>query len=117
MHVDGKVQQPLPKLVSLTLSRIDLLHGTLENLLDVLGRMRDDNNRLKRLIVEGCRVHRGVDVEEFTEELVEEVEWTDVEEMGSDYEGSDEDEDSVSPGGCPCARARYYDFYDSDLSF
>lgn len=49
---------------------------------------------LKRLVIQRCRVCRANDDTLGFKELVEEVEWIDVEQMGSDYDASDEDPDS-----------------------
>ena len=57
------------------------------DLLAFLKERRGKNVGLKRLVVESCRVHT---IEEEFGELVEEVKWINPEEMGSDYEGSDE---------------------------
>ena len=77
--------------MTLTLSRLDFLHGVEEDILDVLRGRRDRNIGLKRLSIQSCRVHRDHDDEGYFEGLVEEVEWIDVEDMGTDYEGTDED--------------------------
>ena len=91
---DDPGQQLVPKLVSLTLSNLDFLHGMEEDILDVLRGRRDNNIGLERLIIRSCRVHRAHDDEGYFKGLVEEVKWVDVENVGTEYEGySDEDSD------------------------
>ena len=98
----------IPKLTSLTLSRLDLLHGVAGDLYDLLDGRCDQDVGLERLVVESCRVHTIDDVAQF-EELVEELDWTDPEEMGSDYEGS---ENSGLDQLSEYERGLYNDFYD-----
>ena len=91
MYADDPGQQPVPQLASLTLSNLDFLHGVEEDILDILRGRRDHNIGLTKLVVQHCRVHRAHDDEGYFEGLVEEVKWIDVEVMGTDYEGSNED--------------------------
>lgn len=66
---------------------------------------------LKRLVVESCRMHVIEDVSELVE-LVEEVEWTDEEEVGEDFEGTeDSDSDELSEYAQGMYGDFYYDFY------
>jgi hypothetical protein len=100
--VDGSAQQLVPKLVSLALTRLDLLHGVVGNLLDILKGWRDHKVGLKRLVVYSCRVHSADDALEF-KGLVKEIKWCDVVEMGSGYGGSEIGFNSDNPEAYPHA--------------
>jgi len=76
----------------LTLSQLDFLHDVVGDLLEILDDRRSHDIGLERLVIERCRVHTANDASDFRE-IVKEVELTDVTEMGSDYEESDEDLD------------------------
>jgi len=99
-------QQVLPKLAALTLSRLDLLRGAEVHLYSFLEERCDRGMSLKRLVVELCRVRAVEDVSRLVE-LVEKVEWTGLEEMGMNYEGSESDSDELSE----YAQGMYSDFY------
>jgi len=86
---DDPAQRLIPKLVSLTLSRLDFLHGVVDDTLDFLQGRRNRKIGLKRLVIRSCRVHRDDDESLGLEELVKVVRWINSEEMGSDYERSD----------------------------
>jgi len=60
-----------------------------EDTLTVLERRRHEKFGLERLVVESCRVHLDEEESGFSE-LVEEVEWNDVEAVGLYYDGTDE---------------------------
>jgi len=89
MCVGDPAQQLLPKLVSLTLSRLDFLHGVVDGLLNFLRGRCNRGIGLERLVIQSCRVHRADDDTLGLEELVKETRWINQEVMGSDYEGSD----------------------------
>ena len=88
---DKPGHQPVPKLESLTLSNLDFLHGAEGDLLEALQGRLDCNIGLKWLVFDWCRVHHSHGSAAGFNKLVEEVEWNNVEEMGSDYNGSDYD--------------------------
>lgn len=71
-------------------------------MLDVLQGRYDRKIGLKRLVIQSCRVHTADDDELSAKGLVGEIKWIDVEEMGSDFEGSDQnpysDESPYSDG-------------------
>ena len=90
-HVDDPTQQPVPELGTLTLSHLDFLHEAVDDMTDVMRGRRDCKIGLKRLIVRLCRVSTADDDPSDLENLVEEIKWVDVEDMGLGYEGSDED--------------------------
>lgn len=87
MCVAGCAQYTLPNIVSLTLTRLDLLSEVVKYLLYVLEQRRRWDVGLKWLAFHSCHV-RDADYVEF-EELVGEIEWDDAEEMNSYCEGSE----------------------------
>ena len=88
----------------MTLSSLDFLYGAEEVLLEVLRGRHDRKMVLKRLAIQSCRVHRAHDDAVGFKELAEEVEWSNVEVMGSGYNGSDEDSDEYESDD-------YYDYH------
>jgi len=93
-YAGKSAQQPVHKLVSLTLSDLDFLLATEQDMLAVLQGRRDCKVGLERLIIQRCRVRRANNDTLGFKELVGKVEWINVDEMGSYYDGSDEDPDS-----------------------
>jgi hypothetical protein len=89
LYTDDPAHRLVPKLVSLTLSRLDFLHGVVDDTLDFLQGRRNRKIGLKRLVIQSCRVHRDDDESLELEDLVKVIKWIDSEEMGSNYEGSD----------------------------
>lgn len=83
--------------MSLTLSHIDILKLTVEqDILAVLRGRRDSEIGLERLVIQQCRLRwKKQDTLGF-DELVEEVEWNDVDEMRPSDEDTDEDESDYS---------------------
>ena len=81
-HADELTQVMMPKLTSLTLSRLDLVDGVCNNLLRSLQARRDKEVGLGRLTIRTCRVHLEEDLSVF-KGVVKEVEWSDLEEEGS----------------------------------
>ena len=79
-----------PKLAFLTLSRLDFLY--VDDLLSYLRDRRDREVGLKWLIVRACRVRSEEHLSGF-KEVVKEIGLGDLEEMGSDSEGSLDTED------------------------
>ena len=73
----------MPKLESLTVSRQNLLDGVCDNLLRYLQGRHDKGVGLKRLTICTCRVLSEADLSVF-EGVVKEVEWSDLEELGSE---------------------------------
>ena len=69
----------------------------------------DRNVGLKSLVIQSCRVHKVEYVSELLE-LVKEVNWGNIEVMGSNYEGSDdytdadESDDESEEQHCPGCR-------------
>ena len=59
---------------------------------NTLARRRERGVGLEGLVIRSCRAHNDGDKAEF-KELVRDVTWEDVMEMGSDYEESVEEED------------------------
>lgn len=80
----------IPKLAAMTLRNVDLLQNADIDLLLILQDRRDENIGLEQLVFESCCVHR---VEKDFEEVVKEVKWVDVQEMGSGFGASDPDMD------------------------
>ena len=85
--------------MSLTLSRLDILHGAARHLPAFLKRRRDKKIGLKRLVVRSCRVHTAAQ-ELKARELVKVVKWIDVEVMGSDYESDEVNPDDIEEDEC-----------------
>jgi hypothetical protein len=82
--------QLVPKLVSLTLSHVDILYGSEEKLLDFLkGRVRLTGG-LRKLVIRSCRVHE-VGLESQLRDLVNSIKWDNVTAVGRDYQWSEED--------------------------
>jgi hypothetical protein len=95
-------RQLIPKLASLTLSRLDFLFAAEQGMLDVLQGRRDCKIGLKRLVIRECRASR-INYETLGfKELVGKVEWIDMEEMRSDYDSSEDPDSDESD---------YYDRY------
>lgn len=80
----------VPKLVSLTLSRLKLLDGACDDLRFSLQGRHDKKAGLGRLIVCACRVHSEGDLSGL-KGVVKEMELSDLEEVGSEYEESEKD--------------------------
>ena len=89
-NIDGSSQLPAPELRSLTLSNLDILFGVEEKLSDTLAQRHERNAGLESLVVWSCRVHGDKD-EARLRELVKSVTWEGVEEMGSEYDGEEEE--------------------------
>jgi hypothetical protein len=97
-------QQITPKLQSLTLRDLDVLLTVQHQLLDTLEKRSRHHVGLKNLVVHSCRVTTS----EYAVDLrdrVKKVTWENVEEMGSDFDGT---EPEVEPD--------YDDFDESDES-
>lgn len=88
----GPTGQTVPKLVSLTLSRIDLLRGVGGELLAFLERRYNQDIGLKHLVVESCRVHTAEE-EVNSKEYVDKVEWIKPKEVGFYFESEEPDSD------------------------
>jgi hypothetical protein len=86
-----KSDQPTaPKLQSLTLRNLDILFRAPRKLLDTLDGRSGHRVGLESLVIQSCRVTTG-EYEEDLRDRVEKVTWENVEEMGSDYDGTDSD--------------------------
>jgi hypothetical protein len=86
-------QQTTPKLHSLTLRDLDVLLTAQQKLLDTLEKRSKHHVGLKSLVVHSCRVTTN----EYAANLrtrVKKVTYEDVEEMGSDFDGTDTEEES-----------------------
>ena len=94
-HADDPAQPVAPKLASVTLSRVDLLHGVCGVLLAFLRGRRDREVGLKRLVIRSCRVPSEGALSGF-KEVVKETEWSDLEEVGSECEGYEESDSEES---------------------
>ena len=103
-RADEPAQSIAPKLVSLKLFRLDLLYDVCDDLLVYLQCRRDQEVGLKLLVIRSCRVHSEEDISGF-EKVVNEVEWSDLEEVGSECEESDSEDSDEESIGC---------YYDSD---
>ena len=86
-------QLPFPKLEFLTLSNLDILFDCEDELLGILKGRRDRNIGLKKLVIRSCRVHK-IEYMARLMELVDEVKWDNLEVVGSDYDGTDDDTDA-----------------------
>ena len=82
IYADEPTQVMMPKLTSLTLSRLDIVDGACKDLLRSLQARRDKEIGLGRLTIRTCRVHSEEDLSVF-KGVVKEVEWSDLEEEGS----------------------------------
>lgn len=73
--------------------------------MSLLKERRDGNVGLKKLVIQSCRVH-NLEYRSKLAELVNEVKWDDVEVVGSDYEGTDDELEDESEDyhchGCRC---------------
>ena len=103
-RADEPTQPIAPKLVSLKLIRLDLLYDVCDDLLVYLQCRRDQNVGLKQLVILSCRVHSEEDISGF-EKVVNKVEWSDLEEVGSECKESDSEDSDEESIGC---------YYDSD---
>ena len=88
---DKPTQLMMPKLASLTLSRLDLFDGVCDDLFRYLQGRHDRGVGLELLTIRVCRMHSKDDMALF-EGVVKEVEWSNLEEFSSDEEESDPDE-------------------------
>ena len=104
-HADEPAQPVVPKLAYLTLSHLDFLYEASSVLLTCLQGRRAREVGLKRLVIRSCRVHSEQEISRF-KKVVEEVEWSDLEEIGSGYEDSGLEDTDCELGG-----------YDSDYGY
>lgn len=79
----------------MTLSYLDTPSGKDEKLSDILAWRREHNVGLESLVVQSCRVDSDGFKMKF-EGLVEKVTWEDVTVKGSDYQETENEEDSYS---------------------
>lgn len=109
-HTCTDVQQPIPKLESLTLCHLDVLFGCQEKLLDFL-RGRVHTGGLKKLVLRWCRVHQE-GMKSRLGELVSRVRWDNVKAVGPDYRGSDDapDPDEIEEDFDDDELEKYYKF-------
>ena len=116
MYADNPAQRLVPKLTTLTLSRLDFLHGVVDDTLDFLRGRRKRKIGLKLFVIQLCRVHRTDDDTLGLAKLVKETRWIDAEVMGSDYEGSDNalDSDEFDLLAAQYGNMPLYGYVDSD---
>jgi hypothetical protein len=78
----------------LTFHNIDVLSRVHQKLLDTLKRRSDHDVGLESLAVQSCRVVTN-DYETDLMDRVKKVTWEDVEEVGSDYDGTETEEEET----------------------